>query len=122
MSDQNSMAAQQRPSFTQRPSAPPPAFSPPFAQPSPLSHMNLTSAQQPPSMPYPQLPANKRPRLSPGVPSPYDPPSFSVMSDMRADGPPNTASVNGMMPAPAPAPAPPPPGSMGPPSRPAEKA
>lgn len=67
-------------------------------------------------MPYSQLPANKRPRLSPGVPSPYDLPSFSVMSDMRADVPTNGASVNSMMPAPAP------PGSMGPPSRPVEKA
>jgi len=35
---------------------------------------------------------------------------------MRADGPGNTVSINGMMPAPAP------PGSMGPPSRPVEKA
>jgi hypothetical protein len=67
-------------------------------------------------MPYSQLPANKRPRLSPSAPSPYGSPSFSVMSDMRADGPGNTVSINGMMPAPAP------PGSMGPPSRPVEKA
>jgi hypothetical protein len=67
-------------------------------------------------MPYSQLPANKRPHLSPGVPSPYGSPSFSVMSDMRADGSANATPTNGMMPAPAP------PGSMGPPSRPVEKA
>jgi hypothetical protein len=67
-------------------------------------------------MPYSQLPANKRPRLSPGVPSPYGSPSFSVTSDVKADGPTNATFMNGMMPAPAP------PGSMGPPSRPVEKA
>ena len=38
------------------------------------------------------------------------------MSDIRADGPGNATPTNGMMPAPAP------PGSMGPPSRPVEKA
>src|ERR1700733_8875501 len=116
MAEQNTMA-HQRPPFAQRHSGSGNAFSPPFSQPPPSNHMNFPSpAQQSPSMPYSQLPANKRPRLSPSAPSPYGSPSFSVMSDMRADGPANAASVNGMMPAPAP------PGSMGPPSRPVEKA
>jgi hypothetical protein len=116
MAEQNTMT-HQRPPFAQRHSGSGNAFPPPFSQPSPSNHMNFPSpAQQSPSMPYSQLPASKRPRLSPSAPSPYGPPSFSVMSDMRADGLGNTVSSNGMIPAPAP------PGSMGPPSRPVEKA
>ncbi|KAL2006881.1 hypothetical protein VTN00DRAFT_9549 [Thermoascus crustaceus] len=94
-------------------------FSPPVSTPSPGAGSPVNG-----SIPPPQ----KRQRLSPHPQqsqSPYASPSFGTLQ-LPQNPPPamNGTNVNGMAStsAPAPAPAPAPPGSMGPPSRPVEKA
>src|SRR6266536_4449743 len=85
---------------------PPQAFSPPIATPSPANA---------PSPNY--FPPAKRQRISPLPQSPYDSPSFTTLQLPGSGSPVNGVTVNGTH-----TPMAPPPGSMGPPSRPTEKA
>ena len=94
--------AQRPPFHTQSPG--PRAFSPPFPSPGLL-------ATSPPG--FNQPPPAKRQRMSP---NPYDSPGISSLQLPNATGPVNNSLMNGSFSPPAP------PGTMGPPSRPADKA
>jgi hypothetical protein len=99
--------AQSRPSLSHQQSNS--AFSPSYGSPSPSFQTNMAS--QAPQPPY------KRPSpFSPSAHSPVNSPNFSSLPIPRVNSPANGAGVNGFHSAP------PAPGSMGPPSRPADKA
>ncbi|KAJ5578766.1 uncharacterized protein N7459_007730 [Penicillium hispanicum] len=91
-------------------------FSPPVSSPSPHSASPVNGAAAPPP--------SKRPRLSPLPPSqsqsPYASPSFGAMQLPQGHPPMNGTAPSSMPPTPV-APPPAPPGTMGPPSRPADK-
>lgn len=81
------------------------------------SYGSSSSAFPPNMAPQPPQPQYKRPpQFSPNAHSPVNSPHFTSMSIPRAASPMNGAMMNGFHPAPIA------PGSMGPPSRPADKA
>jgi hypothetical protein len=88
------------------------ALSPPYGSPSPSFQPNMPPQSQPPQY-------KRQSPFSPNAQSPVNPPHFSSISVPRAGSPVNGAGVNGFHPAP---PASTGPGSMGPPSRPSDKA
>lgn len=93
-----------------------------FSSQPPFSPLSNTAPASTPSPVNPAAPAIKRQRLSPLPPTTQPSPAFGTMQMFPSAG----SSVNGMaagnMSVPVNPPPPPPPGSMGPPSKPSEKA